>query len=275
MGSSEHRLEASGYFSLFISLATSIFPVGALWLLVVTHGNVAPVFLLAGALPLVGAALCLLIGYRPEPAATVQAAPAATGLGRLFDREVLPAAVPQMFLAMGNPATSAFVTLFAQRLGIGLEHISWYFLASGLTSVLARGALGRLSDRFGRGAACAIGFVSTFTGFLLLAAAPGLPVIILAGVFCALGSSCAGAASLAFAIDLANPERRGTAMATYSLSNQVGAGIGAPIWGTLIVLVGYRGMYVAAAGSALLGLASIMITWRMATGQRTWYKGAA
>jgi MFS family permease len=267
------RGEASGYFSLFLNLAGSVFPVGALWLMALLHGNARPVFVLAGALPLAGVALTLLIRYRPPPTAPEAELPPTTGLANWVDAEVLPAAIPQMLMMMANPASSAFVTLFGQSLGLGLDRISWYFLASGIVAVLARGALGRLSDRFGRVAACALGFGSTVIAFALLAVADGLPLIMVAGVFYALGFSASNAATLAFAIDLANPARRGRAMATYSLSNQVGFGIGAPIWGVLIVVAGYRGMFAGAAACACVGLASVVVAGRRVKSLSRWPTG--
>ena len=66
---------------------------------------------------------------------------------------------------------------------------------------------------------------------------------------------------MALGMDLANPRRRGAAMATFSLSFQMGNGIGSVLAGTLVTVAGYRSMYVGACLILLCGLALVVANW--------------
>jgi predicted MFS family arabinose efflux permease len=70
---------------------------------------------------------------------------------------------------------------------------------------------------------------------------------------------------MALAIDRANPARRGTAMATYSMWFQVGNGLGAATAGLAADLFGLRAMYLLALVPPVAGLALVARTWRPLT----------
>ena len=59
--------------------------------------------------------------------------------------------------------------------------------------------------------------------------------------------------AMALAMDRADPERRGAAMATYSLGYQVGVGLGAAAWGAVIALWGFPAPFLL----AMLAMAGI------------------
>jgi MFS family permease len=71
-----------------------------------------------------------------------------------------------------------------------------------------------------------------------------------------------GAATTALAMDLANPRSRGQAMATFSISYQIGAGVGAIISGALADLVGLRGMYAGSIAITIVGLGLLANAWK-------------
>jgi predicted MFS family arabinose efflux permease len=67
---------------------------------------------------------------------------------------------------------------------------------------------------------------------------------------------------MALGMDLADPRRRGAAMATFSLSFQMGNGIGSVMAGSLITLVGYQGMYAGSIVVLVCGLGLALANWR-------------
>jgi predicted MFS family arabinose efflux permease len=69
-------------------------------------------------------------------------------------------------------------------------------------------------------------------------------------------------ATTALAMDLANPAQRGKAMGTFSISFQLGGGLGAILAGTVADLVGFRGMYACSMIIIGFGLALLLINWR-------------
>jgi MFS family permease len=68
------------------------------------------------------------------------------------------------------------------------------------------------------------------------------------------GLAMASATTLAIAMEQAKPERRGRAMATFSVALPLSNGVGALICGGLVQSVGFFWMYLAIAGIAGGGL---------------------
>ena len=69
-----------------------------------------------------------------------------------------------------------------------------------------------------------------------------------------LGLAMASATTLAIAMEQAKPERRGRAMATFSIALPLSNGVGALLCGTLIQWLGFFWMYVASSALATAGL---------------------
>jgi MFS family permease len=78
---------------------------------------------------------------------------------------------------------------------------------------------------------------------VLLAYAAGLTGLIISGMLYMVGLAMASATTLAIAMEQAKPERRGRAMATFSVALPLSNGVGALICGGLIQWVGFFWMY--------------------------------
>ncbi len=255
------RGEASGYYSSITTSATILFPALALWL-IDTPGGFESVFLASAGMAAAGVLLSHLV-LRPmtRVEAPERAAAAAAGASSgMFDRGVLLATGLNLCSSLSMPFVQAFLPLYAKDLGIG--SIGLFYVFAGLTSIVIRPLLGKQSDTLGRGPAIAAGFVCLAIGLVLIILATSLPIILLGGVFTALGSALNSSSTTALAMDLANPAARGKAMATFSLSFQVGAGFGAIIAGLLADFVGYRGMYVGALVIVAIGMAVLLASWK-------------
>jgi MFS family permease len=107
------------------------------------------------------------------------------------------------------------------------------------------------------------GLTAQLIGILLIAFAHGLPQILCGGFFVALGSAMIGATTTALAMDLANPQSRGRGMATFSVSYQIGAGIGAIISGALADAFGLRAMYAGSIAITVAGLGILAGAWKL------------
>jgi predicted MFS family arabinose efflux permease len=101
------------------------------------------------------------------------------------------------------------------------------------------------------------GFVLEILGLLLLFSASSLTVVILSGVLFATGTAVGAATTMALAIDRSDPQRRGVAMATYSVAYPAGWGLGALTAGAVADLLGYRPMYLVVAGLTAAGLLTL------------------
>ena len=254
------RGEASGYYSGAQSTPTVMFPAVALWLLYAPFGSYNLTFIVMIALGLAGALVCLPMARQLPPLEhhtreRSSALPWWRQTISISERGVLLPAGLMFANQLSFPALTSFIVLYARE--IGVANIGSYFIVSGVTSVLARPLLGRLSDRVGVGYSLVATFVLQSFALLLLVFAANLATILLAGVFYMLGMAVGGAATLIIAMKRATPERRGRFMATFSVAYPLGYGIGAFITGWSVELLGYSWTYLilAVLGSSGLVLA--------------------
>jgi predicted MFS family arabinose efflux permease len=75
------------------------------------------------------------------------------------------------------------------------------------------------------------------------------------------GHSIGSSTTLALAVERANPERRGRAMATFSVAYPLSAGVGALMAGSAVDFLGYSWMFLLMAAVAALGLALTFLSW--------------
>jgi len=257
------RGEASGYYSGVQSSATILFPAVALWLIDAPLGGFGAVFVVAAALAVIGAGAGLVLArYAPHAAHAPQ--PDSPGSWRVeifsfLERDVLLPSALLFCLNLSVPAATSFLVLYASEIGIG--NLGWYFVVSGATSLLARPVLGRASDRIGRGRSLAAAFALQVVALSLLVTASGLTGLLISGVLYMLGAAIGGSTILALAVERANPQRRGRAMATFSVAFPLSAGVGALLTGGAVEIAGYFWMYLIVAGLLTSGLVLTLANW--------------
>ena len=255
------RGEASGYYSGAQGSATILLPALALWLIDAPFGGFHVVFAVSMTIAVTGAALGLLLRDRAVNTARQQrnalAGPWWREIIRLPEKDILLASGLLFALHVSLPAVAGFLVLYARQLGI--EHFGWYYVASGATSLIARPLLGQLSDKIGRGAAIGAGFILEAAAFCVVVNATTLGGMIVSGVLYMTGSSMGTAATLALALQHANPERRGQVIATYSMAYPLSAGVGSLLAGSAIQIAGYGWMFIFI---ALLNIPGLWITWK-------------
>lgn len=258
------RGETSGYYSGFQSSPTILFPAVSLWLIDVPWGGFGAVIVTSAALGLLGAGIGVVLTRSrvkdtPKAPSHIPVRPVRLGAAALVDRGVVFASALLLCLNLPHPAVSGFLVLYARELGV--ENLGWYFVASGSVSLLTRPILGRASDQLGRGHSMVAGFVLEIIGLGLLLVARNLTVIIVAGIIYNLGSAIGTATTMALAIDRADPQRRGVAMATFSVAFPLGVGVGAVVAGGLVEVAGYGGMFLGLAALVAVGLLLAFFNW--------------
>jgi MFS family permease len=252
----ERRGEASGYYSGVQASGTILLPALALWLIDTPFGGFRTVFFVAIVLAALGACAGALLARRaPEPIHNRHAAssgPWWREILNILDREIILASVLSFGSHISFPAVASFLVLYAQA--IGIENIGWFYVATGATSLLSRPLLGKVSDRIGRRRALLTCFIFQAVALMTLAFASNLIGLIIPGTLYMVGLAMASATTLAIAVEQAKPERRGRAMATFSIALPLSNGVGALLCGSLVQWVGYFWMYLVLAGIAAAGL---------------------
>jgi MFS family permease len=250
------RGEASGYYSGVQASGTILLPAVALWLIEKPFGGFNIVFAVAIALAAIGACMSALLArsvpekiHHPQ---TADALPWWREILNVLDREIILASVLSFFSHVTFPAVASFLVLYARE--IGVDNIGWFYTASGATSILARPLLGRVSDNIGRRRALLACFVLQAFALTKLAYADNLVALMISGVLYMVGLAMSSSTTLAIAMEQAKPERRGRAMATFSVALPLSNGVGALICGSLVQWFGFFWMYAIGAAIAAAGL---------------------
>jgi MFS family permease len=252
----QRRGEASGYYSGVQASGTILLPAVALWLIDAPFGGFNVVFGGAIALAAIGAgAGAILFRYAPQPAhdrRTVPSGPWWREILNVLDREIILASVLSFASHVSFPAVASFLVLYARQ--VHVNNLGWFFVASGATSLLCRPLLGKISDRVGRRRALLACFVFQALALASLAYASNLTGLIIPGMLYMVGLAMASSTTLAIAMEQAKPERRGRAMATFSVALPLSNGVGALICGGLVQWLGFFWMYIVAGFIAAGGL---------------------
>jgi len=258
------RGEASGYYSGVQNSASIFFPAVALWLIELPSGGYQVVFACAAIIAVAAAAFGFLLGRYIRQSGRHALPPTSRaewgGLLSFFDRAILLPAALHFCLQLTMPSITSFIVLYAREIGFG--SIGSFYVASGLTSLLARPLLGRLSDKIGRGLSLAAAFSLQIVSLGLLVSASSMAGLLIPGMLYVLAVAIGSSTTLALAMERANPEHRGRAMASFSVAYPLSYGVGGFLAGTAVDLAGYVWMYVMMAALGAAGLFVTFANWR-------------
>jgi MFS family permease len=256
------RGEASGLYSGFQSASAILFPAFALWLLHVSFGGFGAVFAAGAIFSFAGAALGAIMGRNVTHGIVRERSPNATHqwwreIFHFIERDILLPSTMLFWLNISLPSITNFSVLYARDLGIA--NFGTFFIVLGITSLLGRPLLGRLSDSFGRDRSVAAGFILQLAALLLITTVTNLFGMIVAGALYMMGNALASSTTLALAVERADPRRRGKAMATFSVAYPLSYGVGSLITGSAVEIAGYTGMFLVLAAVQALGLVFALI----------------
>jgi predicted MFS family arabinose efflux permease len=223
-------------------------------------------FLLAAGAATAGLlAIPLITSRRAEVAARPAQAPSSRSL--LERGAILPMVIEIMFTSV-QALFLIYPPLFALDRGIPLEQLTIYYPVVGVTLVVSRAALARLSDKVGRGPVLVGGAATAIVGLAVGALANDVLTLGIGGALWALAASVTSPTAMALAIDRADPARMGAAMATYSLGFQLGLGGGAAVWGAVIAAAGYSTTFLLAIVAELALVGVLLVGWNSLRGHR-------
>jgi MFS family permease len=244
------RGEAVGYYGVLLNVAKAAS--AGVSLLIFAAWGILVLLAIAAVMAALGAILWLTITDAPR----TLSGSGRTSPGFRFESKVLAPALVGMAMAAGAGVALAFVALVGLERSVANPGI--YFTAMALTSIVFRIVAGRVADSYGRAVSIIPGMLLVSAGLLLVAHASSTEMLALAGAVCGIGLASADPALQALVMDVAEPDRRGSAMATYYALVDLGVSAGSTVAGQLVPLWGYGGVFTASSGAPLVGLGGFL-----------------
>ncbi|HEU4370921.1 MAG TPA: MFS transporter [Methylomirabilota bacterium] len=239
------RGEILGIYGAAGSVALAIGPVTGV--AIVERAGFGALFWTAGAVAAVSVAVTAALGEtlaRPRPVPFT--------LAGTLSRAALFPGLLAFFLLFTYGAQITFLPLHADSMG---ANPGVFFLVFALTTTMARGPAGRLSDRAGRAPVAAAGLVLAAAALVVLACSKGPGGIAAAGAVYGFAYGVAQPALIAWSVDAVPEGERGRAIGTYHMAFELGIVAGAAASGLAVEQWGFAPTFLTTAGVAAAGSA--------------------
>lgn len=239
---STRRGEGMGWFSTAMTLAMAVGPIIGIWL----TQNMSYTILFLSAAGLSVAALLLALGakipFRPQKKTTRIV---------LFENSVLPVTASVFFLTIAYGGITTFVPMLASSIQV---NSGTFFLVYAITLFLIRPIAGKLSDRHGESFVIIPSLAVTIVALIVLSLSTGLFGMLASAVLYGIGFGSAQPMLQAAAINLARPDRKGVANASFLTAADLGIGLGAIVLGWVSQHTSYQILFTVSAISVGLSL---------------------
>jgi MFS family permease len=159
-----------------------------------------------------------------------------------------------------------FIAVFGNS--VGISRVGPFFLVFSLAAILTRFRLGDLSDRVGRKTVILPAALIIGLNLFVIAQVRSFPLLLVSGFVGGLGQGLIFPALSTYIIDFLGRENKGLAISLYSSLFDVGMGLGAPVFGWISDLAGYRWMYRIAGLFLLVSTAVFMVKAPVTEGRR-------
>jgi len=135
-------------------------------------------------------------------------------------------------------------------------------------SIVTRLFSGKASDRYGRETLLLIGTFSLTLSTLILAVTNSQASFFLGGIVFGISTGINSPTLFAWTVDLANPEKRGKAIATMFIALEIGILLGAVISAEIYANQSERFSYAFGSGT-ILALSAFLYLWRRRTKRKS------
>lgn len=205
-------------------------------------------FITALVLASIGLLLCLPL---PEVAPRLEPGTAVSFTRPLAQRDLLPMWWISFVFAMTLTAYFTFIRTFVDTTGVG--SVGAFFGTYATTAILLRLLFGWVPDRVGPKRVLYPAIAVFGCGLVALASAGSTGGIMLAGVLCGAGHGSLFPILFSMSFGRAASRDSGSASAIFTGVFDLGTLVGGPVLGSLIVLIGYRSMFLITAGWLVVG----------------------
>ncbi|MDX2240296.1 MAG: MFS transporter [Leptolyngbyaceae cyanobacterium bins.302] len=252
----QSRGEVIGYMTLVNPIGVAIGP--ALGGFLQEWAGYTPLFLVSAGLGVLGIGL---IHQLRSPSIVGEPGKAPTSTESMRQLLFSPRfRIPALVLSLVGAAfgtLAIFVPLFIKETGVPLNP-GLFYTAAAIASFVARIAVGRASDRFGRGRFITASLVLYTLALSLLCTAHTVPTFLLAGFLEGAGAAILLPMMITLAADRSHPYERGRTFGLVLVGFDLGMALAGPIFGYLAVQLGYRGLFGVTAVLVFLALLIFM-----------------
>ena len=165
-----------------------------------------------------------------------------------------------LLITIAQSILESIVAIWAMdRLGFGPRQVGLYLLLLGaLVVAMQGGAAGQLTRRFGERTVAVAGLVIYIAGLVALAATRDLPLLLLGGLLCGIGTGAWQPSLSSLASKQAGANERGLVMGTYQSATSLARIIGPSISGALYAGIAFNAPFLAGVVVTVPALALIV-----------------
>ena len=168
-------------------------------------------------------------------------------------------ALTMLLSSLGTSIANVGLPTFVRVFHASFQSVQWVVLAYLLAVTTLVVSAGRLGDLFGRRRLMLAGIAMFTAASLACAAAPTLPVLVLARAGQGFGAAIMMALTMALVGESVPAERAGRAMGLLGTMSAVGTALGPTMGGVLIGLLGWQAIFLV---NLPLGLLAAALAWR-------------
>jgi MFS family permease len=247
----EKRGQLIGYMSLVLPIGMAIGPaIGGFLAASKQYKSVFAMSIVAG----ISCLGCVAAIPRLPTAATPADNREPTPWGKLLrDRSLLVMAAVLSCAGFAFGALTTFIPLFVDRSGVDFN-VGWLYAAAAVASFASRVFLGTLSDRYGRGIFISLSTIAYILSMLVIANAKEPVSFLLGGCLEGFATGTIVPMTIALIADRTLPATRASAFAICFSGFDLGMAVANPVFGSLVLAIGYPTAYLGCAFLATVGL---------------------
>ena len=247
----ERRGEGTGYYGLSIALATAVGPF--LGFTICRHASYGMLFVACAFVTAVAIAMAIFTRI-PEAEITREQIAALRSFhpADIFEKSAVPLSAVILIMVVGFSGIVTFLNSYATSIDLSAP-AGYFFIVYSAAILVSRPFTGWLLDQKGDNVLLCPALLIFAASLAVLARAHSGPALLTAAAMAGLGFGTFMSCSQAVVAKISPRHRIGLAMSTYFFFLDTGMGIGPYLVGSIIPLLGFRGMYLALSVVAFLG----------------------
>ena len=174
-------------------------------------------------------------------------------LSDYLEHKALPISIVMLLVAQGYGSVQAFMAFYAEELGL-VEAASVFFLVYACVVFVSRPFTGKLMDRRGENIIIYPSLLILACGLLLLGNARSSWIFLLSAGLIGAGFGNFQSTSQVISVKLVPKARFAHATSTFFICLDLGIGVGPYLFGTIVPLTGYHGLFQALAALTLISM---------------------